>query len=128
MGTHAISCVRSMGPSLISEWFFGLKNTVEGNIVLVLFLHLLYLLPRDMMNVSSCQFLNIELPGCIWFLEYNFISVFTCLKKDTEVLESWLPSSGVANLPHPPRFYLGAVPYVSGARKREIMTVIKVLL
>lgn len=38
-------------------------------------------------NYVPCQFLNIELPGCVWFLECNFISIFTCLK-DTKVT-SW---------------------------------------
>lgn len=63
---------------------------------------LLYQREKDV----PCQFLNIELPGCIWFLEYNLISIFTCLKKDTDVLDIRLPSSGVANLPTPLRFYL----------------------
>lgn len=35
-------------------------------------------------NYVPCQFLNIELPGCIRFLECNFISIFMCLK-DTKV-------------------------------------------
>lgn len=63
---------------------------------------LLYQREKDV----PCQFLNIELPGCIWFLEYNFISIFTCLKKDTNVLDVWLPSWGAANLPDPLLFYL----------------------
>lgn len=55
MGTHAVSCVWFTGPSFISAWFFGLKNTVECNIVLILFLHLLYLLSRNMMSISSVE-------------------------------------------------------------------------
>jgi len=47
------------------------------------------------------QFWDIELPGCIWFSECNFISIFTCLKKYTEVLDMWLLSSGMAKLPDP---------------------------
>lgn len=53
MGT--ISCTWSTEASLISAWFFSMKNTVEGNIVLILFFHLLYLLSRDMMNISSVE-------------------------------------------------------------------------
>lgn len=55
MGTHAITCIWSTGASLISAWFFRVKNTVEGNIVLVLFFHPLYRLSRDVMNISSVE-------------------------------------------------------------------------
>lgn len=55
MGTPATSCTCSTVASLIPAWFFRPENTVEGNIVLVLFFHPLYLFPGDMMNISSVE-------------------------------------------------------------------------
>lgn len=55
MGTRAVGWIWSIGASLIPAWFFRVKNTVEGNIVLVLFFHPLYCFSRDMMSISSVK-------------------------------------------------------------------------
>lgn len=67
-----------------------------------------------------CQFMNIELPGCIWFPEYNFVAIFTCLKKYTQVLDLGPPNPGLAS-PSPPENFGGLrdVSRISRSQKEE---------
>lgn len=68
-----------------------------------------------------CQFVNIELPGCIWFPEYNFVAIFTCLKKYTQVLDLGPPNPGLANFPAPHENFVGLrdVSCISRSQKEE---------
>lgn len=69
------------------------------------------------------QFSNIELPGRSWLSEYNFIAIFTCLRKYTEVLDLWLPRSAVASLPHPWDFSSGQeMSHISPAGRKKRAT------
>lgn len=67
-----------------------------------------------------CQFMNIELPGCIWFPEYNFVAIFTCLKKYTQVLDLGPPNPGLAS-PSPPENFGGLrdISRISRSQKEE---------
>lgn len=55
MGAQAVSCAWSCGASVVSVGLLGVENAVEGDVVLVFLFHPLYLLPRDVMDISSVE-------------------------------------------------------------------------
>lgn len=55
VGAQAMSCAWSRGASVVSVGLLGVENAVEGDVVLVFLFHPLYLLPRDVMDISSVE-------------------------------------------------------------------------
>lgn len=55
MGAQAVSCAWCRGASVVSAGLLGVENAVEGDVVLVFLFHPLYLLPRDVVDISSVE-------------------------------------------------------------------------
>lgn len=55
VGAQAVSCAWSRGASVVSVGLLGVENAVEGDVVLVFLFHPLYLLPRDVVDISSVE-------------------------------------------------------------------------